>query len=68
MDDMLHKLELHIQALIQKYENTQELNQHLEQNKQSLSQKNEQLLAKQKHAILLIENMVERLKSIEDLQ
>ena len=68
MDDMLSQLEWHIHTLIQKYARSQKLNQHLEQGKQLLSQEKEQLLVKQKHAILLIENMVEHLKSIEDLQ
>lgn len=68
MDEMLQQLEFRIHNLIQKFKTSQKLNHQLEQGNQVLSREKEQLLVKQNHAILLIENMVERLKSIEDLQ
>jgi uncharacterized protein (TIGR02449 family) len=68
MDDLFHQLERRIQAFLQKYVHTKDSNHNLQRSKVQLAREKEQLLIKHKSAIIQIENMVSRLKSIEGLQ
>jgi uncharacterized protein (TIGR02449 family) len=67
MDDLLTHLEKRIQSFLQKYVHTQDTNQNLQRSKIQLAREKEQLLTKHKSAVVQIENMVSRLKSIEGL-
>jgi uncharacterized protein (TIGR02449 family) len=65
MDDLLLHLEKRIQSFMQKYVHTKDVNQTLQHSKIQLAREKEQLLIKHKSAVVQIENMVSRLKSIE---
>ena len=65
MDELFKKLELKIVALQKRCFELEDMNLHLKQSKSILMREKEALLAKNKIAITQIENMVNRLKSIE---
>lgn len=67
MDDLLQHLEKRIQAFLQKYAHTKDTNQNLQRSKIQLAREKEQLITKHKSAVIQIENMVSRLKSIEGI-
>ncbi|GEM_PF-3116044 len=68
MEDAIHYLEIKIQKLVRQCEQLKEDNLQLRQSKARLIREKELLLAKNKVAIVQIENMVSRLKSIEKPQ
>lgn len=65
MEDLLERLELRIRGMIDQQDHLRQSNLHLESTKGSLSKEKELLLARQQKAILQIESLVSRLKSIE---
>lgn len=67
MDDVIEQLEIRIQALIQQCEHLKQTNTKLRHHKAQLIREKESLLAKNKIAILQIEMMVSRLKSIDGI-
>ena len=66
MEELLKHLESRIQKLLQKSNQLQISNRHIQQGKRSLAFENERLLTQQKSAIMKIENMVVRLKALEE--
>lgn len=67
MDDLFEKLEKRIHAVLQAHERLQMMNQHLRHDKTMMAEDYEQLVMKHKNAVMQIEKMVARLKSIEGL-
>ncbi len=67
MDDLFEQLEKRIYAVLQAHERLQTMNQHLRHDKSMIAEDHEQLLMKHKNAVMQIEKMVARLKSIEGL-
>lgn len=67
MDEILHKLEMRLRALVQKQDELNKTNAQLRQARTLLLREKEMLTAKNKIAISQIESMVARLKSIENL-
>ncbi len=67
MEELFKHLEFRIQKLLQKFNQVKMSNRHIQQGKRSLTFENERLLTKQKSAITKIENMVVRLKPLEEL-
>ena len=65
MDDLFQKLEQSIKALIARCEQLEHSNLNLTQNQSQLLRDKELLTARNKVAILQIENMVSRLKITE---
>lgn len=65
MDELYRHLENQIMALVHKYQALQETHTQLEQKQMLVSRENEHLLAKHVRAIMHVENMVSRLKSLE---
>lgn len=65
MDELICQLELKLKGLIKKYKCLKDINVNLQLDQTSLTQEKEHLLIKNKLAILQIEKMVSRLKSIE---
>jgi uncharacterized protein (TIGR02449 family) len=66
MDDLFHKLETRLKTLLQKYDHLKHVNANLRQHQSVITREKELLIAKNKIAITQIENMVSRLKSIEN--
>ena len=67
MDDLFNHLEKRIQLFLQKYMYAKRANSQLQTNQTQIAREKEQLLIKHKNAVIQIENMVTRLKSIERL-
>jgi len=67
MEELLQALEKHIHTVARQLSDLQQLNEKLEQKKQSLLQENNELHKKNATAIQHIENMVTHLKLIEGL-
>jgi uncharacterized protein (TIGR02449 family) len=67
MDDLFSHLEKRIHAFLQKYTYAKQVSDTLQRSKIQLAREKEQLLIKHKSAVVQIENMVTRLKSIEGL-
>lgn len=65
MDELFCQLEKQLKSLIQQYQSLKSVNVDLQRDQSTLTRDKELLLAKNKLAILQIENMVSRLKSIE---
>ena len=66
MDDILHRFEAQIKTLIQQCDQLKQVNLKLKQSRATLVREKELLLTKHKAAISLLENMVSRLKSLEN--
>jgi uncharacterized protein (TIGR02449 family) len=67
MDELFCRLEKQLKLLIQKYQSLKTVTVDLQHDQSILMRDKELLLAKNKLAILQIENMVTRLKSIEKI-
>lgn len=67
MDDLFNHLEKRLQQFLQKYVHTKKANSQLQTSKIQMAREKEQLLIKHKSAVIQIENMITRLKSIEGL-
>ncbi len=67
MEEIVTKLELQLKSLVERFEQLKVSNASLKRNQVVLVREREALLAKNKLAVTQIENMVARLKSIEQL-
>jgi uncharacterized protein (TIGR02449 family) len=67
MDDLFNHLEKRLQQFLQKYTHIKRANSQLQTSKTQIARDKEQLLIKHKSAVIQIEGMVTRLKSIEGL-
>jgi len=68
MDELLQAIETRVRYLMEERQTLHQLNDQLKQNKQLLFREKEKIVAKHKSIVDQIENMVTRLKSIEELQ
>lgn len=66
MDELVRRLETRLKTLLHQYEKLKQVNANLRQNQAAITREKDVLLAKNKVAISQIENMVSRLKSIEN--
>ena len=67
MDDLFNHLEKRLQLFLQNYMHTKKANSQLQSSKIQIAREKELILTKHKSAVIQIENMVTRLKSIEGL-
>lgn len=68
MDDLLHHLEARVKALTERCDHLIGINKTLTKNSELLLQEKTSLLTKNKMAITQIQEMVMRLKSLEEVQ
>ncbi len=66
MDELFTALENRIRSLMQKLEQSQQTNSALKQGKSELAREKQILLTRHKNSIKQIEEMISRLKSIEN--
>lgn len=67
MDDLFKQLEKKIKSLVEQHHSLKHSNHQLHQGKFQLSHEKELLIAKQQRAIKLIESLVSKLKTLEDI-
>jgi len=65
MDELFQKLELRIRTLLRKYEGLEQSHQQLTQVESKLARENSLLAEKNRSAIVQIQQILSRLKSIE---
>lgn len=67
MEELLHTLEYKIKSLLDRHDKLKYANQELSHGTLLLARKKDDLLAKQQKAIMQIETLVSKLRSIEEL-